>query len=144
MTFVRLAVASLAIVAAPLAAQTSPADRPSTPLQHDLGHDNTSARSDAIAAETAPGVAEANRAVAEQAPLPGFKIDEARYAEDLAAYRVALAAHATVVARDAAVTARQERAYALAMADWRAQVAACERGSRRACDAPAPRPADYW
>lgn len=37
----------------------------------------------------------------------------------------------------------QQRAYALAMNDWRAQVAACRDGYTRACDAPPPDPADY-
>lgn len=40
--------------------------------------------------------------------------------------------------------ARQQTAYANAMAAWRRQVAACKRGSRRACKASSPRVADFY
>lgn len=40
--------------------------------------------------------------------------------------------------------ARREMAYANAMAAWRRQVSACHRGDRHACNAPAPRVANYY
>lgn len=132
-----------ALIAAPVCAQTSPnpADQPSTPLPYDPGHDSTSARSDAIAAETAPGTAAANAEVAARASAT--PVDTAQYQQDLAAYRAALRARRATIATDAAVQEQRERAYAMAMADWRAQVIACRRGSTRACDMPSPVPADY-
>jgi len=39
---------------------------------------------------------------------------------------------------------RQELAYSRAMAAWRRQVSACHHGSRRACNAPTPRVADFY
>ncbi len=140
------------IVAAPAAAQTqtaSPADRPSTPLPHDPGHDSTSARSDAIAAASAPGVADANAELLAQARFQDGAAtavnaaNDARYAADVANYRAAMRARRHVIATDAAIQADRERAYAMAMADWRAQVAACERGHTRACKLPSPDPQNY-
>lgn len=135
-----------ALVAAPLAAQTSPADGPGTPLPYDLGRDNDSPRSNAGALESRPGVIAANREALAQSRASGATIagDQARYDADVAAYRAALRANARTAAADAAVQARNERAYALAMEDWRAQVRACDHGNSRACKAPAPDPASYW
>lgn len=131
-----------ALIAAPATAQTtSPADAPSTPLPYDPGHDGTNARSDAIAAETAPGTAAANAEVAQQTPRTA--VDTAQYSRDLAAYREAVRARADVITADAALQSDRERAYAMAMADWRTQVEACKRGHPRACDMPSPNPADY-
>ncbi|MFN3433221.1 MAG: hypothetical protein ACK4ZY_02385 [Sphingomonas sp.] len=140
------------IVAAPAFAQTqaaNPANQPTTPLPYDPGHDSTSARSNAIAAATAPGVADANAEVLAQARLqngaaPAVNAaNEARYAADVANYRAAMRARRHVMATDAAIQADRERAYAMAMADWRAQVAACERGHTRACKLPSPDPQNY-
>lgn len=131
-------------------AQTaSPADQPSRPLDYDPGHDSTSARSDAIAAQTAPGVAAANADVAAQASLQSGAVpavnaaNEARYAADVAQYRAAMRARRHTIAANAALQADRERAYAMAMADWRAQVIACEKGHNRACKMPSPNPQDY-
>ncbi|RZM34450.1 MAG: hypothetical protein EOP67_16985 [Sphingomonas sp.] len=132
----------MAVLAPPLAAQTSPANEPGRPLPYDLGRDNDSLRSNAGALESRPVVAAANRQALAESAQGGAVLaeDQARYAADVAAYHAALREHG----RDVAVSARQERAYAMAMADWRAQVDACDRGRRRACEAPAPNPADYW
>lgn len=137
-----LLLAGATVIAAPLAAQTSPADGPGTPLPYDLGHDNNSPRSNAGALQSRPATSAANRQALAETAQGGAVVagDQARYATDVDAYRAALRAHG----RDLAVNAQQERAYAMAMADWRAQVDACDRGRRRACEAPAPNPADYW
>lgn len=141
-----LLLAGAALLAAPLAAQTSPADGPGTPLPYDLGHDNDSARSNAGALASRPGTAAANREALASTAEGGAAVasEQARYATDLANYRAALRANQRTMNRDAAIEARQERAYAMAMEDWRAQVDACDRGKSRACRAPAPNPADYW
>ncbi len=141
-----LLIAGAALLAAPLAAQTTPADGPGTPLPYDLGRDNDSPRSNAGALESRPGTIAANREALAESRANGATIvgDQARYDADVAAYRAALRANAATAVADAAIQARNERAYALAMEDWRAQVRACDRGSTRACNAPAPDPAAYW
>lgn len=70
--------------------------------------------------------------------------NQAQYESDLAAYDAAMRAHGRAVARQDAHYAQQQRAYAEAMEAWRAQDAACRRGHRSACDAPAPDPASYY
>ena len=69
---------------------------------------------------------------------------QAQYAADLAAYDSALARHDESADRQAEHYRHQQRAYADAMRDWRAQDYACRHGSNRACTAPAPDPAAYW
>jgi hypothetical protein len=136
-------VAALAL-AAPGLAQTAapnPADQPSTPLPYDPGRDSNTPRSDAIAAETAPGVAAANNQVAAQTSPSA--IDPVQATKDRLAYRAALRARHRTIAVDAAIQEQREGAYAQAMADWRVQVAACKRGHQRACDMPSPDPQNY-
>lgn len=147
-TLFLLAGGALTLAASPLFAQqqtgAAAADRPSKPLPYDLGRDNDSPRSDAVAAETAPGVAAANAEVAAVAPSgSAVAVDGARFAQDMAAYRTVVQARNQAAARDAAIYDRQQRAYATAMADWRVQVRACERGNSRACKAPTPDPTAY-
>ncbi|MGP7796267.1 hypothetical protein [Sphingomonas sp. CLY1604] len=140
------------IAAAPVLAQTqtaSPADQASTPLPYDPGRDSNTPRSNAIAAETAPGVAAANAETLAQARLQDGAANavnaanDARYAADVRRYRAAMRHRRQVIATDAAVQNDRERAYAMAMADWRAQVAACKRGRTRACKMPSPDPQNY-
>ncbi len=69
---------------------------------------------------------------------------QAQYTADLAAYDSALARHDARADRQAEHYHHQQRAYADAMRDWRAQDYACRHGSNRACNAPAPDPAAYW
>ncbi|WP_203310461.1 MULTISPECIES: hypothetical protein [Sphingomonas] len=150
---IRLLVLGTALAAAaPAVAQTqttNPADQPSTPLPYDPGHDSTSARSNAIAAASAPGVAAANAQVAAQAQMQGGAVDavnaadSADYRADVRRYRAAMRARRQVIAADAALQADRERAYAMAMADWREQVRACKRGHTRACNMPSPDPQTY-
>lgn len=139
-----LAFAAALVLAAPALAQTTapnPADQPSTPLPYDPGHDSNTPRSNAIAAETAPGVAAANAQIAAEASHSA--IDPVQATKDRLAYRAAMRARHREIATDAAIQEQREGAYAQAMADWRAQVAACERGHTRACKLPTPDPANY-
>lgn len=153
-----LLIGAALIVAAPAAvAQTgqtaqpaaNPADQPSTPLPYDPGHDSNTPRSNAIAAESAPGVAAANRDMRAQVRMDNHAVtavnaaNEARYQADVAQYRAAMRARRQTIAANAALQADRERAYAMAMADWRAQVDACNRGKTRACKLPSPNPQDY-
>ena len=140
------------IVAAPALSQmqtTSPADQPSTPLPDATAQDGNTPRSNAIAAETAPGVAAANRDVGAQARLQTGAAaavngaNDARYRADVRRYRAAMRARRQIIASDAALQADRERAYAMAMADWRDQVRACKKGHSRACKLPTPNPQNY-
>lgn len=133
--------AALALGAPALAQTANPADQPSTPLPYDPGHDGNTPRSNAIAAETSAGVADANAEVAAQTSPSA--IDAVQVTKDRLAYRAALRARHRTIAVDAAIQEQREGAYAQAMADWRAQVAACERGHTRACKLPTPDPQDY-
>jgi hypothetical protein len=109
------------------------------------GQDARDARSDRISAGTAPDVAAANRAVAGRMVPTGTvaPADQAAYEADVRAYDAARHARRQVIRRNQAYYDREQRAYAMAMADWRAQVAACRRGHTRACRLPTPRPGDY-
>lgn len=91
-------------------------------------------------------VAAANNAVVDQSTTR-LVVDadaQAAYEQDMAAYRDALRARHHDAVADARLYDHQQRAYADAMVAWRIQVAACHRGRRAACDAPAPDPAAFW
>jgi len=70
--------------------------------------------------------------------------NQAQYQSDLAAYDQAMQAHGHAVAQQDIRYARQRRAYADAMEAWRVQDYACRHGSNRACNSPAPDPANYY
>lgn len=91
-------------------------------------------------------VANANGVVAAQAHAEASMNAEQKdqYARDMAVYSDALRAQHRAEIADVRQYERQQRAYAGAMFDWRIQVEACRHGSRRACTAAAPNPADYW
>jgi hypothetical protein len=131
-----------ALVAVPALATAQMQD--TTPVQA------PSPASEAVSAQTAPGVAAANADAAAEANLRGgmIKADNvgatAVYARDMAAYRTAVRRHNRTLIRDQVRYDRQQRAYADAMAVWRDQVAACKRGSARACRAPTPDPAAFY
>lgn len=126
------------MIATPVVAQTQ-MQTPSPATQQD----------DAIAAQTAAGVAAANRDIGAEARMQTGAAaavnvaNEARYRNDVRRYRAAVRARRQTIAADAAVQNDRERAYAMAMADWRAQVAACKRGHSRACNRPSPDPQNY-
>lgn len=69
---------------------------------------------------------------------------QGQYEIDMAQYRADVEQHNRIVARDARRYSRQQRAYADAMAVWRQQVIACEKGHNKACKLPTPNPADYY
>ncbi len=153
--FMLLIGAGLVAAAIPVTAQTPPPapaagsespDAPRTPLPYDRGYDKDSPRTEAIDASGRAGVADANRQVLDQssAQASAGGVDTAQYSADMAAYREALRARRHAINSDARVYDHQQRAYADAMADWRAQVYACEHGNNRACNAPTPDPAAYW
>ena len=138
-----LALAALALAGAPLAAQSI--DPPKTP--------DTVAKEAAVDAQEAPVTQTLNNAVAavgndaekknadNQAQYADAK---AQYEADRAAYRAAVEAHGQAVMRDDIRYDRQQHAYADAMAAWRLQVAECQAGHRKACDAPTPDPASFY
>ncbi|VVT02257.1 conserved exported hypothetical protein [Sphingomonas sp. EC-HK361] len=142
-----LAVA-LAAVALPAVAQTTTADpgTPHKPLPYDRGYDKDTPRTRAINDAARPGVESANAEVlaSAQAQTSGGTADSAQYSRDMAAYRQALRTRRHVANADMRRYDRQQRAYADAMRDWRRQSYACHHGSRRACRAPTPNPANYW
>lgn len=70
--------------------------------------------------------------------------NEAQYAADIAAYRASVEASRQAVAADQVRYGQQQRAYADAMAAWRDQARACEKGRMKACKAPTPNPADFY
>ena len=100
----------------------------------------------AVDAQSRPAVAALNNQVAagQAADAAQADVTRAQYDADRAAYMDALARHDARVDRSEARWRRQQNAYADAMSVWRAQVAACKRGNRRACDAPTPNPADFY
>ncbi|HEX4694348.1 hypothetical protein [Sphingomonas sp.] len=117
------------IAAAPAVAQTTgPGTAPSTAAANRRAADAIDARDSARA--------DANAAVAADA--------QSQYSRDLAAYDSAVRARHAATMRDRMHYNHQRRAYAMAMEAWRAQVAACRRGHRRACNAPSPNPAAFW
>lgn len=71
------------------------------------------------------------------------EMNQEQYAADKAAYEQALRDHHREVLSTDATFIRQQQAYALAMRDWRAQVAMCKKGYKSACDLPAPDPMKY-
>jgi hypothetical protein len=93
-----------------------------------------------------PGTSSANAGVnaSIQAVHSQNAASQAQYQADLASYDAAMRAHGRAVARQDDHYGRQQSAYAQAMEAWRVQDAACRRGHQRACDAPAPDPADYY
>lgn len=104
----------------------------------------------AINAQGAPAVDRLNRqaSTAGQQAMTAQAADQgaaqAQYAADREAYMAALIQHDRAVNRTDARYVRQQNAYADAMAVWRVQVTECKRGHRRACDMPAPNPADFY
>jgi hypothetical protein len=146
-----LAAAALLAFASPAVAQTTPppaADpgAPRTPLEQDRGYDKPSPRTDAINAPNEAARAAANAEVAARPPSRTTMSVEAQaqYDADLTAYIEALRAQRRIVAADERLYDRRQRAYADAMHAWRVQATDCRAGHRIACDAPSPRPADFF
>ena len=136
--FARSILAITALIAvAPLAAQS--ADK------NDAAHQAADARevpqTQSLNNQVGGAIAQAqtNNAVA----AAQNDINQEQYAADKAAYEQALRDHHREVLSTDATFIRQQQAYALAMRDWRAQVAMCKKGYKSACDLPAPDPMKY-
>lgn len=131
-----LAITAL-ISVAPLAAQSADkndaahvaADAREVPQTQSLNNQVSGAVQQA---QTANAVAEAQN-----------EANQAQYAADKAAYEQALRDHHREVLSTDATFIRQQNAYAMAMRDWRAQVAMCKRGYQSACNLPTPDPSAY-
>lgn len=136
--FARSIIAITALIAvAPLAAQS--ADK------NDAAHQAADARevpqTQSLNNQVGGAIAQAqtNNAVAQAQN----DINQQEYAADKAAYEQALRDHHREVLATDATFIRQQQAYALAMRDWRAQVAMCKKGYQSACNLPAPDPMKY-
>lgn len=135
--FGRLILAITALIAvAPLAAQSNKndaahvaADAAEVPQTKALNNQVSSAVTEA---QSANAVAQAQN-----------DINQQQYAADKAAYEQALRDHHREVLSTDATFIRQQNAYAMAMRDWRAQVAECKRGYQSACNLPTPDPMKY-
>lgn len=136
-----------ALPAQTAAPQSAPADAAGTADPFQPENDGSAAASatvppGGIAPGVDPGTMSANAAVA--GDIAAVKTvnatNRAQHAADMAAYDAAMRDHV----RKSARYARQQRAYADAMAAWRIQVAACEKGKSVACNAPAPDPANFY
>ncbi|MDB5683766.1 MAG: hypothetical protein JWM75_1464 [Sphingomonas bacterium] len=138
------AAAVLAISTTGMAQVPNPS--PTRELPHDRGYDKDSPKHDAIDAQEAPVTRDLNAtsALGAQVKTEATTADEAQYQADLDAYRADVRANARETARDENRYARQQRAYADAMAVWRGQVAACDRGKLSACKLPTPNPRDFY
>ena len=136
--------AALLLASGPLAAQTAEPHQtdPNQPFNDGSAEASASVAPGQVAPGADPGTASANLDVrgniAAQNAVNGA--NQAQYQADLASYDAQLAAHG----RQASRYARQRRAYADAMAAWRIQVDACQRGHQAACKAPAPDPANFY
>lgn len=134
----------------PLAAQAVAPTEPSRELPYDRGYDKQTPTHDAVDAAEKPVtetlntraavVASGNRA----AVATVNNANEAQYEADMAAYRAAVQANQQQISKDEARYERQQRAYADAMAVWREQKAACDRGVLKECKKPTPNPADFY
>lgn len=72
------------------------------------------------------------------------RANEAQLEADMAAYRAQVQANRQEMLADEARYERQQRAYANAMAVWRDQKDACDRGVLKECKKPTPNPADFY
>jgi hypothetical protein len=136
-------VAMLAVSAVALPAQApNPAAEPTPETYH---HKDSPSQA-TVDAQEAPRTRELNAtsALGAEVKQEAGAADQAAYQSDLAAYHDEIIVSRADAMRDSARFNRQQRAYADAMAQWRAQTAACEKGKLKACKLPTPRPADYY
>lgn len=145
-----MAASALMALAVPLAAQSTvqpaPALPPTTPLASDRGYDKDTPRTEAVNAVEAPVTAALNDQVA-TADRDAAAINAAQqeaYTADMARYRSKVEATNNIIRNDAVRYDRQQRAYADAMTAWRVQAHDCQKGSKAACNAPAPDPAAFY
>ena len=119
---------------------------PAPEAAQDRGYDVQTPKHDAIDAQEAPVTQSLNAKAGQAAAVNEIagEVDQAQYQTDMEAYHADVMAHAAATMRDEARYGRQQRAYADAMAQWRAQTDACNRGKLKACKLPTPNPADYY
>ncbi|MDB5688988.1 MAG: hypothetical protein JWL91_864 [Sphingomonas bacterium] len=134
----------LALATAAPAQVPNPSPTPEAP--QDRGYDKDTPKHDAVDAQEGPRTRQLNATSALGAEVKGeaTAADQAAYEADLAAYHDEIMASRADAMNDVARFNRQQRAYADAMAQWRAQTIACEKGKLKACKLPTPRPADYY
>jgi hypothetical protein len=142
---------SLLVPAALLAAATMlpaqvPNPTPTPEAAQDRGYDKDTAKHEAVDAQEAPRTRELNAtsALGAEVKQEATVEDQAAYQADLSAYHAEIMANRADAMRDSTRFNRQQRAYADAMAQWRTQTIACEKGTLKACKLPTPRPADYY
>ena len=133
--FARSILAITALIAvAPLAAQTS--------SPNDAVHQQVDAQE---APQTRALNNQVDATVSQNQAVAAAQNDanQAQYAADKAAYAQALREHHREVLSTDATFMHQQEAYAMAMRDWRAQVAMCKKGYQSACKLPTPDPMNY-
>jgi len=132
----------LVLAAAAPAQQTAPAKE----AAQDRGYDKNTPKHAAVDAEEASRTRQLNATSALGAEVKEdvAVADQAAYQADLTAYHDRIMAERADAMNDMARFSRQQRAYADAMAQWRKQSAACEKGKMPACRLPTPNPADYY
>ncbi|WP_380877023.1 hypothetical protein ACFB49_11130 [Sphingomonas sp. DBB INV C78] len=144
-----------AMLALPAAAQVAttpspPSTDPARELPYDRGYDKQTPKHDAVDAVEKPVTEQLNTGAAVEASGNRAATEtvnatnEAQYEADMAAYRASVQSKAQVAAADEARYETQQRAYADAMAVWREQKRACDRGVMKACKKPTPNPAEFY
>lgn len=129
---------------------TPPAAAQTKELPQDRGYDKHSATHDAVDASEKPVTKALNREADISATTGTAAVEtananrDAQYAADMAQYRLSYEAAVRTAMADEARYDRQQRAYADAMATWRMNVQACDRGRLSACKRPTPNPADFY
>lgn len=140
----------LAMSPLPLAAQAVVSQGVAQGAPVDRGYDKHTARHDAVDAQEKPVTESLNSRAAVEASGNRAAVDtvnsanQAQYEADMAAYRAEVQANRREMAADETRYDRQQRAYADAMATWREQKAACDRGVLKECKKPTPNPADFY
>jgi hypothetical protein len=150
MTRVPFALLSGGALAAAAACLMTPAMAQSDP--HQPANDGSAAASMTVPpGQVAPGVDPGTRSAngAVNGAIAQTQMSNAerqgQYAADLAAYDDAMRAHGHQIARQDMHYQHQQRAYADAMAVWRANKYECEQKGRiSACRAPTPDPASFY
>lgn len=136
--FARSILAITALIAvAPLAAQSGT----KTDTAHQAADAQEVPQTKALNNEVGGAVAQAQTANA--VAQAQNDINQQQYEADKAAYEAAMREHHREVLSTDATFMRQQNAYAMAMRDWRAQVAECKRGYQSACNLPTPDPMRY-
>jgi hypothetical protein len=142
-----LALLLLGAAAAPAAAQETDAQTGRSPSElYARGYAGATTAGQPADPAAQAGVAALNNdaAAASGAQVEMNAATRRQYEIDQQNYMNALLRRDAALDRSDARYVRQQAAYADAMAAWRLQVAACQKGKRKVCNLPTPRPADYY